>query len=610
MSLTLQERIEDTLAAPTELQFWDPFDGVDSKLGEVTDPVVEQVALRPATRRRQPRSVADPAHAQRVEHARAERTAILEQARRLVESALDSPIAFARLAHVAFAAGFTDEAVEAAEAVIRLAGDVMAGDPDSSVIVPIVAAKFTAARVLASVGRGMEAEAVLATLPQGGPWRPFFAHLAARRGEYELALERLSTEDQGYRGYLLLELNRPNEALRSLRAALAEGEDSPALWSNLAFAYASVGSLKKAIVAASRVVVIAPRDRQASFNLASYLRAAGRSADALAELQRLESVVGEGDPIVAAAIAHAYVACGNFREGLRTLRRTKHHNSLPPESIELAELNANLAVLRWRVGELSRLDLLSDIRKQIRLAGPSVDLVHMLAEIGSDRAMVDELQVMRDTLAERHAEARDLSAIDVQIMVLRGDVEEATALAQRLAEDNPLDAAIALTATYLQIYVTGDYAGAAELGLRTLRRFPVYDMLVNNTALALALAGRVVEAEKLIGRIGQDRDNYYLVATKGLVELAKGNIREGLEFYARAGELIGRIEQAEDRSELQFYLRVNKIVALAHFGLDVAASVDNLSVISAPADWAQDARMVLLNLAAERAGVAWVIDDE
>ena len=59
----------------------------------------------------------------------------------------------------------------------------------------------------------------------------------------------------------------------------------------------------------------------------------------------------------------------------------------------------------------------------------------------------------------------------------------------------------ATLATYLVADLEGNFAQAAEIGLRGLDRAPSHMVLINNTAYSLALAGRPEQAKKLLERL-------------------------------------------------------------------------------------------------------------
>jgi tetratricopeptide (TPR) repeat protein len=81
-----------------------------------------------------------------------------------------------------------------------------------------------------------------------------------------------------------------------------------------------------------------------------------------------------------------------------------------------------------------------------------------------------------------------------------------------------------------------EFGAAIEIATRGLRSFPDNRTLKNNLAYALLLAGRWQEAEIVLSNMeaASGRESVHLIATRGLLELAKGNIQGGEILYNRA----------------------------------------------------------------------------
>jgi tetratricopeptide (TPR) repeat protein len=600
---------DPTLAAPRDSQTANPAAANMSPTGSTARESHESIALIELRVEAVPfrgRKLADPRQAESRQYLEDTQAGFVAQALALVTKAPRSAVAWARYAQTLIANNKVDEAVRAAKQTLSLLSDhIISKDYD----VPSVTAKFLAARVLAASGNVAAAEATLGGLPRAGPWTVLHAALAEGRGDHDQALARLgdaeSAEALAFRGYLLLQLNRSHPALRQLRAARKTGGDSPILMMNLAYGYAIAGSPSKAVRAAQQAVAMAPADRRASFNLVSYLRAAGRAGDALVELLRLRAACGDGDPQVAAAIADVYVELGNCRQALRELRRAQHHNSFRDSSVEQAELIANTALLEWQLGERRRASVAAVIRLQLQKVGAHLPLALMLADVIGQTNVSGEIETIYSELQEELSE-RELRPLKIRLLMLKRDLEGSARSALEHLIENPLDVRAARGAVVLHGQVFGDYDGASEIGMKALRRLPGDRDLINNVAFSLALAGHGDEAGRIFVR--DELDNQYLLATRGLIDFALGNIASGLASYDEAAQFArSHTRRSEDADEFVQLMRVQEVLALYQLGHESSPKIpQKLRSASVPRTWYMNVNYLVYRRIAERLNVPWV----
>jgi len=174
-----------------------------------------------------------------------------------------------------------------------------------------------------------------------------------------------------------------------------EGSANPGLLTNLAYAYAALGSPAKAVRAAREAVILAPHSRLVSFNLAGYLVTIGCPDEAAKELRRLQSVLGDDDPTVAAALAHAFLAQNNVLEARKELRRAAAGGRFGRGQVDYAELAANLAFVEWRTGERDRSGFLATLREQISFTGGrSLRLAIMLSDTLNRSSACKEIEAL------------------------------------------------------------------------------------------------------------------------------------------------------------------------------------------------------------------------
>ncbi|MGW6130808.1 hypothetical protein ACWFNE_12355 [Cellulomonas sp. NPDC055163] len=597
MTATLESRLEASLTGPLDSQPANPLSAFEAEKGW-SSPAFNKIvadARGAEDARRRARAPKEREAQQYLDDARRGR---IDQARALTTADPNSPVSFARLAQALLGAGNSEEAVVAARqaATLLRTGDRL----DAAEAMAL----FVAARTLVMTGALEEGESLLSKLDEPGPWALLSAAIAKSRGDASLALDRLAADQSAdaaaFRGYLWLELRKPQLALAELRRARKLGVDSPSLLVNLAYAYACVGSVSKAIRAAQHAVRLAPHAVEVSFNLASYLRAAGRNIEAIEELRRLRREVGEGEPLVAEALAEAYCTVGRIPDALRELRRAQHHHDLPPDSPALAEVRANTALLQWRLGERTKDALVDVIRQQIKAAGPQVTLVTMLADVSDDHETARLVRQYYEEMVRKSDGGDALTPLLVRLHIAEGELDLAAQLAVEYAEQNPLDAPAVRSALVLQAQILGEYEAAAKSGVAAVRRAPGDVMLRNNVAFCLVLAGRASEAAALLD--GIDAEDPYLLATRGMIAFAQRRTEEGSQWYDRAAAVARRLIAAEGESEAFVrLLRAYEVVAMRELKVDSSELLEDVcEAAGRPEDWPEERSFMILKKALRR----------
>ncbi len=596
-----------SFAAPMESVLSRPTDAILPRVGEHLGSTSEEpkvVYLRAPVGAFKGKAIKDPSQLRLLQYQEDEVRSLVDQSVALARANPGSMIAWSRLAQTLAGAGKTEEAVAAARRVLDLSQRGGPGDhQDASP--PTRAAQFMAARVLLSGGFTQEAEAFLSTLNSySGPWTFLYAAIAEDRGEHAQALARLGdssgTEAAAFRGYVLLRLGRWQEAVHQLRAAGGEGSRNPGLLTNLGYAYAAVGSPRKAIRAARQAVQLAPRNRTLTFNLVSLLMHNGFAADAIVELKRLRKERGE-DLKAASALAYVLMCEDRIAEARRELRRAISSRPFGGELSDYAELAANLAIVEWRLGIRTRDDVLIELRRQIdAVEGRSLPLAMVFADFVHRTTARSELSRVYQGLLKFESE-ENLLPLKARLQVIGGEYKDALDSAERWAELEPLNAdAVQLVMTLLG-QVFGEFEPAAKVGVEALRRMPGNGLLRNNVAFLLVMSGRVGEAKRLLEKCEQSSP--YLWATRGLAAIASGSIEEGLGWYDKAIEDVRRGGANEEEiEEFRRFARLYEMLGLYRLGL---SKVELGFAVELPEDWLIDTRYLILKELAHRVGAPW-----
>ncbi len=514
----------------------------------------------------------------------------LAQARALATEDASSPMAHARLAQAAIAAGEYDQAAKVArEALAQARTTTNGAESREGGEVSDASAVYSAVRTLMACGWLDEAEGALRDLGGSGPSAVMAATLAARRGDFNGAFDLLgddsSTDAWDLRGWIALKERHVDQAIRFYRRAMEHGDPSPALLANMGLAHAALGIQEKAIVETRQALARGPVQKQrVVFNLVAYLVATERIDEAMGELRRLqEEFPTDLEP--AFAEAHWRLAVGDADRAEKRLRAARDPLWDSASTVQRAELKANQAYLRWYQGSNSRKEAAREVLRQLKgVEWKSPRLGAMIPVLLSRYSELGVLENAGERIAAANPDQRFWS-IEVQTSILKDRAKAATKLAVEWAEDAIFMPEAITTATCLLIDVEDRFKDAIDLGIQALRRMPAAHPLANNIAYALVLSGHADEARKLT--LNHGRDALYYLATDGLITAWRGNIESGLQKYDEA-EAWAKRDGLDEAATLVALNR--RVVGLAPHD-SRAYEVDKPVIL--PSDWADNPYLVL-----------------
>jgi tetratricopeptide (TPR) repeat protein len=517
----------------------------------------------------------------------------LSQARKLTERNRNSPAAWARLAQAELASDNRGAATGAALNALKMMDPLDGG------------AALAASIVLVACGRTEDAERALGRLEGTqktrslSPLRTFRATLAAQRGDFKQALRLVagvgSPEAWSLQGWINLEQHDYPNAIKFYRRSLREGKADPEVLTNIGYAHAALGQRDRAIRDTQYALSLRPANHsRVGLNLVAYYCAEGAFDDAIEVLRTLQ----EGAPRnldLWFAEADVHLSRGNPEQAHRTLRRIRTGLWAHLSESQQAELTANLAFLGWMIEKHSKREAATEILRELKRVDYSTprlaEMLPPLLDRFSDAKTLRE--VMVSTL--RANPDKPLRFLDMNLAVLEKRFAEATALSVAWVEDEPLNSAPAVAATFLLADVAGDPEAAIELGLKALRRMPAAKSLANNVAYSLALAGRAEEAKRFVPEDHSPQS----AATAGLVALCLGDRKRAIECYGRA---FSRAARTND-SDLEALVALNAMMAVRCFGGDLTDEDLGVPALTPSEAWADQPRFEITFKRLERMGI-------
>jgi tetratricopeptide (TPR) repeat protein len=555
-------------------------------------------------------SIKDPAQERLRKYQDDEQHSILTQAQVLAQGHPTSPVAWARLSQALAIYGKPQDAADAAR---RSLENLRQGSVDRDAAIKSSrvidhAALFVSARVLVSVGSASDAEEWLLRFDGLAPLEHcLLAALAEARGDRSLAFERLvgvpGVDAAAYRGYLLVRGGQYEEAIRELRIAGGESANNPSLLVNLAYAYSGVGSLRKAVAASRQAALLAPKEESFRLNLVAYLIAAGNFESARSELSSLKRLVGDS-PDLDFIQAHLSFSEGKVKDGTREIRRALRSSGDSASTGSSAKLAARKALLEWHSGKIKRSDYLRVLNRALQQSRGEVtlDLALLYCDGMNDTGVLPEVIALYEELSSK-CETDTLLPLAVRIDLMRGEFLSALEKARRFRRLTPLDP----NGTRLVIDILGlalaDLPRAAAVALDAIRRTPGQLGLGNTLAFPLGMTGKFGVAERVLDRISEE--DGYTLATRGLLCIGRGDLKEGLRYYDKASDWGRSLPDPWLRERFEALLLTYESIVVRIFMGNPFEELELRARRALPEDWKSDVAFRMLAPLASRCGLRW-----
>ena len=463
----------------------------------------------------------------------------LLQARALAQKRPGSPTALARLAASELSFGNRVSAGEAAKGVL---GSSVADPPALLVASNIFIAlgdidsvDLALGRVIAATGSADKSRRAAEALS---------ARVAAHKGETDRALQVLEHCDDAaglsLKGALLVQAGQYHDAIRVFREVLRDLPDAPDALCNLGYAYAAVGSARKAARATRAATALDPTDRTAGLNLAGMLLSEGNPQEAVTVVKRLAAFHPDDTRLVR-ALATALRAAGDDVGALRRLRHLRSTKTAREASpVRQEEISLDIFLLSEpRPTAPEVLEYASEALK--RCDHRSEQIVGVLATVAQTTKDLPVLEsAYRNAL--KHISRSDLLKVEFQFAYLRFEFDRCLETALEWIQEEPFSAEAHVAAVYMLALHAGDYEESVRVGRTGLRRGIRSEALQNNVAFALALGSNLDQAASALP---DPFENERVLATAGLIEMMRGNIGAGVKMYETC---VRRMRSDDDHS--------------------------------------------------------------
>lgn len=515
----------------------------------------------------------------------------------------ESVTAQLNIVQLAIQAGDRDRATEAAHRALELLTSRASDGAYLNTVAP---------GVLLGALRGGQAlgrfESYLRSLPASSASRVPLANLLIDNGDLAGAseclaeLSKVNTSAGVLRAYCLMQLAQNREAISLLRSVLRRDPDEADAAMLLALAFLSEGATKRALHYARRSARLAPARKDIGLQYLQLLLDMGDTEAVAVEISSLKDR-GVTDSLDLTLIqARSAVARRNPERAIAFLRKAQAEAERDGLTQTALEIRTQLSLIRTPDRRVDRVRTVTAAR---RTAPQSVSLINMLADSLMKTSEAPTLRsALADVAVDPGLDHPDLFPARITMAHLELDFESALRLAKEWERAQPLNGSPPAVALMLHGQLNEDWEASAQIGRTALRRTHFANSLINNAAYAFALSGSVREARDTLTRYSGS-ETYHLAATRGLVEIASGNVLEGLRLYRKAA-----MAADDDPEQLgRTAMTLHQHMALRRLGVDtreslqVAASA--LPEVVLPIGWMESPALVLLHRVASRQGWNW-----
>jgi tetratricopeptide (TPR) repeat protein len=327
------------------------------------------------------------------------------------------------------------------------------------------------------------------------------------------------------------------KAITELRRCLQINNELPAIYNNLGVVYEALEIHKKAIRSFKIALKIYPNYTSAIYNLAIILR----QKDILASIELLEDYLySKENAQIRELLARFYFENKQPQKALNSLftllSQLKHVINC---NQEIVRLHNNIGVVYhvMRDFEKAKENYLTCIEKveyiNPIIVGNIIDLFFDLNKINEAKKYID---IYRDKFGEKDLYFYYLSRYSYHKDKLSDSIKF---MKQFLMINKNFPPAYAFL-SYIYSEHLQDYKKAIALNVEAFEHLPNNKVIINNLAYNYLMNNEVNKAEVILCKVEENTDNVFLNATRGLLNIKKGNIKEGRRLYNWAAELAER----------------------------------------------------------------------
>lgn len=370
--------------------------------------------------------------------------------------------------------------------------------------------------------------------------------LLGQAKDHLLAVANRSAAGENTLGLIYSLLGDGRNAINHFRRALAENPTSSASHLNVAAWYLRSQNYRKALTHYRAGFSLDPTNKLAIKNIARCLLELGM-ADRAEEFLRDHKNSSSHDDVEyltilarAAHFSHRYkVSIGYLRQALDVKNRASDDDAI---------IYNNIGCAYDCLGEHVKAEeyFLKAINLTQSQPEPFINLAYQRIAVNA----ISEASTIIGDLERAFPKDSRLAYLKARYYLHTEAYEESLKHVLLALKDEPTEADIYGTASYLYFEIYGDYAKAVELVKEGLRRSPSKAGLVNNLAYYYIMSGDLDRGRQLLAQMstGDSERVPFLDATRGLLSIKEGRLNEGERLYNLA---ISRVTRSEIQAQLK-----------------------------------------------------------
>lgn len=326
------------------------------------------------------------------------------------------------------------------------------------------------------------------------------------------------------------------ESISELRQCLQTNNNLPAIYNNLGVAYGMLKAYKKSIQSFKIALNIYPIYSSATYNLAVALQQKNIGAS----IELLENYLSNKENNkMRELLAKFYFENRDFKKALKNLSmvllQLKHMTNMTNSNKEIARIYNNIGVIYHVIRNFEKAieNYLACIAKidcpNHIIVGNIIDLYFDLNQFNRAKKYID---MYREQFGEKEFYFYYLSRYSYYKTKLSDSIKF-------------MKQFLMINKTFLPAYTflshiysehLQDYKKAVALNLKAFEYLPNNMAIINNLAYSYLMNNEVNKADIILGKVEKNVGDVFLNATRGLLNIKKGNIEEGTRLYNLAAK--------------------------------------------------------------------------
>jgi len=326
------------------------------------------------------------------------------------------------------------------------------------------------------------------------------------------------------------------KAISELRKCLQIKNDLPAIYNNLGVAYSAIGANKKAIQSFKIALKIFPYYTSTIYNLSIILA----QKDILASINLLEDYLEKKENLqIRELLARYYLENKKFQKALKNISNVlESATQIDNNDQEIARLHNSVGVIYHSVRNFIKAeDHYQACIKRVGFANEIIlgNIIDLYFDSNKTKAVKDYIDIFRDKFGEKNFYFYYMARYYFASSKLKESIDS---MKQFLEVNKKFPPAYALLGNIYSEHL-GNYKEAILLNEIGYKYLPNEESIINNLAYNYLMNNEITKAEEILNKAKDIKDNIFLNATNGLLNIKRGKIKEGSRLYNLAAQLAG-----------------------------------------------------------------------